>query len=99
MAALNMSIEHGQSWDVARANFATTIQKAREEHRRWIHKVTWSPDRTSAVLSGPSYEIELSLDALYVHARGRVPLAVKLIERPVRGFIERTLAKERDSRA
>jgi hypothetical protein len=97
MAEVNMSFEHGQTPDVARANFIRNIEKAQAEHGRWIRKVTWSDDRTSAVLSGPSYEVTMSLDDTHVHARGHVPLAMKLFERPVRRFIEQTLANAADS--
>lgn len=96
MAQLNMSIEHGQAWEVARANFESVIEKAREDYARWIHAVRWSEDRTSAALSGPSYEVVLNLDPTHVHARGRVPLAIKLLEPSVRRFIERTLRAQRE---
>jgi hypothetical protein len=92
MAQVNMSIPHGQPIDVARENFVRGIEKAREEHGRWIHAVAWSDDRASAVLTGPSYEVTMSLDDTHVHARGRVPLAIKLLERPVRRFIEQAIA-------
>jgi hypothetical protein len=94
MAEVNMSIEHGQAPDEARANFVRGIEKAWAEHGRWIHKVAWADDRTSAVLSGPSYEVAMSLDDTHVHARGHVPLAFKLLERQVRRFIEQLLVKD-----
>ncbi|MDG3004935.1 hypothetical protein [Paludisphaera mucosa] len=95
MAQLNMSIEHGQPWDAARANFETAIEKAREEHARWIRSVEWSNDRTSATLIGPAYEVVLNLDPTHVHARGKVPLAIKLLEPSVRRFVERTLRSQK----
>ncbi|WP_165251343.1 polyhydroxyalkanoic acid system family protein [Paludisphaera soli] len=95
MAQLNMSIEHGQPWEAARANFETTIEKARADYARWIHAVEWSEDRTSASLSGPSYAVVLDLDPTHVHARGKIPLALKLLEPSVRRFIERTLRAQR----
>lgn len=95
MAQLNMAFEHGQPWEAARANFETAITKAESDYARWIHSVRWSEDRTAAVLSGPSYEIALELDETHVRARGRVPLAVKLLEPSVRRFVERTLGEQR----
>jgi len=92
MAQVNLSIPHGQPLDAARENFVRGIEKAREEHGRWIHAVSWSDDRTSAILTGPSYEVTMSLDDTHVHVRGRVPLAVKLLERPVRRIIEQAIA-------
>jgi hypothetical protein len=93
MAEVNMSIAHGQAPDAARANFVKGIEHARAEHGRWIHRVEWSDDRTSAVLTGPSYEVTMSLDDTHLHVRGRVPLAIKLLERPIRRSIEQTMAK------
>jgi len=95
MAQLNMSFEHGQAWETALANFEAAIEKAREDYARWIHAVEWSDDRTSAAVSGPSYEVNLHLDPTHVHARGRVPLAIKFLEPSVRRFVERTLRAQR----
>lgn len=95
MAQLNMSFEHGQPWDSARANFESSIERARQEHGRWIHSVTWSEDRTAATLAGPSYEVVLQLDPTHVHAQGKIPLALKLFEPAVRRFVERTLQDQR----
>jgi hypothetical protein len=93
MAEVNMSFAHGQPPDAARENFRRGIENAQAEHGRWIHDVAWSDDGTSAVLKGPSYEVTMSLDDTHVHARGRVPLAIKLMERPLRRFIEQSMAK------
>ena len=91
MAQVNLSFEHGQPWDAARTNFETAVARAQEAHPRWIHGVAWSEDRTAATLTGPSYVVNLRLDATHVHAQGRVPLALKLLEPSVRRFVERTL--------
>ncbi|WP_165073192.1 polyhydroxyalkanoic acid system family protein [Paludisphaera rhizosphaerae] len=99
MAQLNMSFEHGQPWDAARANFESSIERARQEHGRWIHSVTWSEDRTSARLAGPSYEVVLNLDPTHVRAQGKIPLALKLLEPAVRRFVERTLRDQRPESA
>lgn len=93
MAQVNMSFEHGQEPDAARENFRRGIENAHAEHGRWIHNVSWADDGTSAVLTGPSYEVTMSLDDTHVHAKGHVPLAIKLLERPVRRFIEQSMAK------
>ncbi len=95
MAQLNMSFEHGQSWDSARANFQTAIERALREHARWVHSASWSEDRTSATLAGPSYEVVLNVDPTHVRAQGRIPLALKLLEPSVRRFVERTLRDQR----
>ena len=94
MADLNMSVRHGQTEAAARANFEKVITAAHAAHRRWIWQVEWSPDRSSAILTGPAYRVTLTVDAQNVYAMGNVPLAMKLLEGPMRRFIEQTLAKE-----
>ncbi len=93
MAELNIAIKHGQSITAAHANFEKAITAAQAEHGRWIRQVEWSADRRSAVLSGPAYRVTLSFDEQNVYARGNVPLAFKMLEAPVRRFVEHVLAR------
>jgi hypothetical protein len=93
MAELNMSMKHGQSLEAARGNFERAIVAAQAEHGRWIRQVEWADDRSSAILSGPAYQVTLSFDDQNVYARGRVPLAFRLLEGPLRRFVEQTLKK------
>ncbi len=94
MAELNMTVKHGQTADTARANFEKVIAAAHANHGRWIRHVEWSADRKAAILSGPAYQLTLSFDDQNVYASGNVPLAFKLLEGPVRRFVEQTLAKK-----
>ncbi len=68
--------------------------RRRPSSPRWIHRLDWSEDRTRVRLFGPGYEVELSYDDQKVYARGTVPLAIKLLEGPVKAFIKQTLASE-----
>ncbi|MGC8641559.1 MAG: polyhydroxyalkanoic acid system family protein [Isosphaeraceae bacterium] len=95
MAELNITMKHGQSPDEARVNFVKAITAAHQEHAHWIKTVEWSDDRTSAILSGPGYRVTLSFDDENVHARGTIPLALKLMERPIRQFVEALLEHDR----
>jgi hypothetical protein len=94
MAELNIAVKHGQSLEAARVNFERAITVAQKEHSRWISTVEWSDDRTSAIVSGRAYRVTLSLDDQHVYARGTIPLALKLLERPIRRFVEETLARD-----
>jgi hypothetical protein len=94
MAELNMTVKHGLDKEAAQANFEKLITEAQSQHRHWIKHVEWSPDRTSAIVSGPGYRLTLSFDDENVYAKGRVPLALKLLEGPIRKFVEQTLAKK-----
>ena len=42
---------------------------------------------------GPGYRLTLSFDEQNVYARGIVPLAFRLLEGPMRRFVEQTLAE------
>jgi hypothetical protein len=94
MAELNMTVKHGQTPEQARANFEKAITQAQAQGGRWVRRVEWLADRTSALLTGPGFQVTLRVDDESVHATGHVPLPVKLLEGPVRRFVERTLGKD-----
>ena len=93
MPAVNLSFEHGQSYDVARANFERGITEAGSRFSVWIRQVDWSEDRLSAKLSGAGFELKLSLDERMVHATGHLPIFPGFLEGPVRKFLAQTFAK------
>jgi hypothetical protein len=93
MALLNLSVKHGQTWDVAQVNFVKGIEAAREQFGLWIQRVEWSAGRTSAQLFGPGFVVEMSVDLHEVHARGDLPAIAKLFEAPLKNFLERTFSK------
>ncbi len=99
MAELDIVVKHGQSLEAARVNFEKAITAAHHEHGRWIRTVEWSDDRTSAIVSGPAYRVTLSFDDQNVYARGTIPLALKLMERPIRRFVEEILERDRGNPA
>jgi hypothetical protein len=91
VAALDMSVKHGQTWDAARANFENGVAQARAKFPAYVRGVAWSDDRTSAHLTGPGFDVVLSVDADSVHARGTVPFFVRMLEGPIRRFVEESL--------
>jgi len=94
MARLDQSMKHGQTPEVALANFRKAIEEAQARFSTWIKKVDWSPDFRVATLSGPGYTVDLTVDHEHVHAKGNVPLALKLLERPILRFVQATLDKQ-----
>lgn len=94
MARLDHSLKHGQVPDVALANFRKAIEEAQSKYSTWIHKVNWSDDSRTATLSGPGYSVDLILDDEHVHARGHVPLVVKLLEKQILRTVAATLEKQ-----
>jgi hypothetical protein len=90
MPPVNLSFEHGQSYDTARRNFEKGITHARAKFGMFIRTVVWSDDRTSATLTGTGFEVNLRLDETMVHATGRVPIFPRFLEGPVRKFLAET---------
>ncbi len=97
MAALNMSVKHGQPFEVAKANFEKGISAAQAQYGKYVKQVEWSDDRTSARLSGSGYSVDLRLDGESIHATGEVPFFVRFLEGPIRKFVEQTLQSGRGS--
>ena len=91
MPEVNLSFDHGQPWDAARANFETGITRAAERFRFWIRRVEWADDRLSARLAGPGYSVVLTLDQKQVHVTGSLPFFPKLLEARARKFVAETL--------
>jgi hypothetical protein len=91
MAQLDMAVEHGQTAEGARANFEKAIAAARSRYGSWIQRLEWSPDRTSVSVAGTGFDVRLSYDDRMVYARGTIPMAVKLLEGPIKAFIARAL--------
>ena len=91
MAKLDMAVEHGQTAEAARENFEKAIAAAQSQYGRWVRRLEWSPDRTSVDVSGAGFDVRLSYDDRKVYARGTIPMAVKLLEAPIRAFIARAL--------
>lgn len=94
MARLDQSMKHGQTPEAAAANFRKAIEEAQAKYSTWIHEVAWSPDYRVATLKGPGYTVDLTVDHEHVHAKGNVPLALKLLERPILRFVQATLDQQ-----
>jgi hypothetical protein len=92
MAEINFSGNHNQPIEVARAVFAKQIELALAKYPKWLQRVEWSSDR-SATLFGPGIEIRLWFDEELVHAKGKVPLFVKLLEAPIASIVREGLRK------
>ena len=90
MAEVNLSFDHGQTLEVARANFRHAIEDAVKQHGKHFKSVVWSDDRTEAALSGTGWKLDLKVDATKVHVTGHVPFFLRFLEKPVMQFIEKS---------
>jgi hypothetical protein len=91
MARLNLSMEHDQPLDVAQAKLEAGIDEAISQYGSRIGRVDWSEDGRSATISGSGYEVRLWYDERCFHAKGRIPLAWKLLEGVVRHRIRKLI--------
>ena len=93
MAKVDIAVNHGQTPEAAKANFEPPIIAAQVRYTSWIRIVEWSDDRTAAKMVGPGFDVELSYDEQRIYTAGTIPLALKLMEGPIKTFIAQTLAK------
>ena len=93
MASLNMSFPHGQTEEVARERFELGINEAQSKFGNYIKTVEWGSDRTSANLKGSGFDVNLRVDHVAVHAVGTIPFFAKMLEAPVRKFLEDTFRR------
>ena len=94
MSLLNLSVKHGQTWEVARVHFEEGITEANAKFGMWIRRVEWSPDRTFAKLFGPGFEVEMWVDVQEVHAKGDFSTFAKLFEVLLKAFLQQTFRKQ-----
>lgn len=95
MARLELSMEHGQPPEVAQARFEEGIAEAVDRFGSWIGRIDWSEDRHAATIAGSGYEVRLWYDERFLHARGHIPLAWKLVEPAIRHHIRKMLERPR----
>lgn len=91
MARLDMAVDHGQTPEVARENFEKAITAAQERYGKWLSRMEWSPDRTAVTVAGTGFDVAISYDDRKVYARGTIPLALKILEGPIKAFVAKAL--------
>lgn len=92
MARVDLAVNHGQTLETARANFEHAIKTVQSRFGKWVHQITWADDHSSVKLAGTGFDVDLTYDDTKVYIRGTVPIAFKLMERPVKAFIAHALA-------
>src|SRR4051794_34729328 len=91
MAHIDLSVKHGLTPDVARAIFEKKLDDASTRYPKWIQRLDWAPDRASVTVFGPGIEVRVWHDSEEVHAKGKVPIFVKLFEGPLKAIVRQTL--------
>jgi hypothetical protein len=97
MPLIDLTLQHGQSLDEARRRLATTVSEVRNQFGAMIQRVEWAADHSRVKISGIGFWVEMSVDALTLHATGDIPILGRLLGGQVstglRQILERTFQK------
>ena len=97
MSLINLTVQHGRTFDDARARLQMTVDEVRQKFGMMIQRVDWAADRNSVKLFGTGFELELRVDAQAIHLTGDIPLIGWLLATPLlqglKGVLERTFQK------
>ena len=93
MSLINVSIQHGCTFDEARTRLETTVQEVTNKFGRAIQRVDWNTDRTEVKLAGPGVQVEMRIDPQHVHVTGDIPLLGGLLGSKLGGSLKSILSK------
>lgn len=93
MSLINVSIQHGCSFDEARARLETTVQEAVNKFGRMIQRIEWNADRSEVKLFGPGVEVQMRIDPQLVHVSGDIAILGGLLGSKISGGIQQILRK------
>jgi hypothetical protein len=88
MARLNITMQHHQPPEVARAKFQAAIQAFESRYSTLVHQIDWANDGQSATIAGAGFDVRCWYDDHDVHVQGSIPLAWKLFESAIRSHIK-----------
>jgi hypothetical protein len=91
MPLINMSVQHGQSFEEARSRLETAVHKVLSQFGALVRHVAWSADHSWVRLDGIGFWMELWVDAQEVHATGDIPILGALLGRPMAGELKQIL--------
>jgi hypothetical protein len=93
MSLINVSIQHGCTFDDARTRLETTVQEVTNKFGRAIQRVDWNAERTEVKLAGPGVQVEMRIDPELVHVSGDIPLLGGLLGSKLTGSLKSILSK------
>ena len=74
MSLINLSMQHGQTFDEARGHMETAVHEIHSRFSSLIRHVEWSPDRSWVRLNGTGFWVEMQVDAQAVHVSADIPM-------------------------
>jgi hypothetical protein len=91
MPLINLSVQHGQSFEEARSRLEAAVHKVMSQFGALVRQVAWSADRSRVRLDGRGFWVELWVDAHDVHATGDIPLLGALFGKPIAAGLNQIL--------
>ncbi len=98
MPVIEITFAHGRTREDAQRRLEAAVAQASAQFGALIQRTEWAPGRDRVKLEGPGMWVEISVDAVNVHATGDVPLIGKLLGSPfvsrLKQLLETTFQKK-----
>jgi hypothetical protein len=98
MPLIDLTVQHGQTFEEARRRLESAVQQVNASFGSMIRRTEWATDRSRVKLDGVGFWVEMSVDALVLHATGDIPIVGRLLGSPlvsgIRQILERTFQKK-----
>ena len=94
MPLINLSVDHGQGLDVARAQMGRAVADVTATLGPLVRRVEWSDDRGAVALSGAGFEVKMWVDPRQVHVTGDLPLLGRLFAGPIEAIVRKAFPKQ-----
>ena len=79
MPLMNLSVQHGHTFDEARRRLETAVHEITSRFGTLVRRVEWSTDRSQVRLEGIGFWIEMWVDAQAVHVSADLPMLGRLL--------------------
>jgi putative polyhydroxyalkanoic acid system protein len=98
MPLINLTVQHGQTLDEARRRLELSVNQITAQFGSLIQRIEWAADQTRVKLTGAGFWVEMSVDAVALHATGDIPILGQILAGPMssglRRILERTFQKK-----
>jgi hypothetical protein len=93
MSVINVSLEHGQTFEQARSRMRTAVGDAQKLFGALVRTVSWNANGDQARIDGTGFWIEMKVDAKHLHATGDIPVLAGLLGGPMAKRLEQVVER------
>jgi len=98
MSVIRLSVQHGTTLEQAKGRLQASVDEVRSRLPFIVRQVTWSDDRSRALVAGAGFRLELWVDPREVHITGDLTGAAGALANTVvaglRAIVQRTFNKQ-----